>query len=756
MKKRIYQTAISVGLSVAMIGGIGTLKEGIYASEAGWKQDHIGWWYQNKDGSYQKEGWFQDKDKNWYYFASNGYMQTGWIKEKEDWYYLNPVSNGTMGKMQTGWILEGTSWYFADGNGKMQTGLVEVDHQVYYLNPISNGALGKVLSGKFLINGREYSFDTSGAAVENIPFVEKSYKINGDNVETVEKETISFISNSNSQSDYEYSDDEDEDDNYEEDSNDNEEDEDNDKNEEQVEGIYFLNSQLGNRVRLYLGKKEDEVITKDDMKVFQSLVFDIVSGGKNKVVRVNCLEKKLTLASYTLDELDQMASDLYYFINLKKIKVEGICLKKDFENILDAEKFFTVLKGKLPSVESLEIEIISEKTAFENNYPFDLNMLVGWGSLKELFINDGNIDDISPLKELPLLEKLDIRNNMISDITVLEELPYLKEVFLLGNPYIFDYRPVRNIEKLDVTLNKEGYVCIADIIDADNVTMDLFSQYIGKEGKDIYADDLLDIEKFEVKKAKYSSSIFAAEKLIAEITDRDGMVIEITASGNTAKSYQGFVFCQNMTHFLTEHNFDEDITVFGYLTKVTHLQLGETNNQGNVLICDRVIDNYRALLKMPQLEYLNLDRCGFLKNFSGNNGKNISNLSNLQNLKELSLIGCQFGERSEENDCTSEFPSLKSLEILNLSDASSTKMEFLEKQEQLKVLDVSGSELSSLESLRNLKQLEELNLSRMREELDLSPLSELHNLQTINLARSKVKDETPIQHVPNIIRELEK
>ncbi len=763
MRRRIYRIAISVGLSVVIAGEIGVLKEIVYASEAGWKQDHIGWWYQNEDGSYQKEGWFQDKDKNWYYFASDGYMQTGWIKEKEDWYYLNPVSNGTMGKMQTGWILEGTSWYFADGNGKMQTGVIEVEHQAYYLNPISNGALGKVLSGKFLINGKEYSFDVNGAAVGNIPFIEKSYKINENNVEVVEKEAISFISNSNFQSDYEDNDDEenkDEDNNYGDDGNDNTNDneEDKDNDEEQVEGIHFLNGQLEKQIRICLEKEKEEVITKNEMKKFQSFTFDIsMSKDGKKYIMVEWnedLDKEIYLAYYALDELDQMVSDLSYFINLKKIKVKGIYLEKRFSNVLDAENFFTVLKGKLPSVASLDIDMQTEK--FGSNYSLDLNMLIGWESLKELFIDGGNINDISPLEKLPLLEKLDIRNNMISDITVLEELPHLKEVSLLGNPYIFDYRPVKKVEKLDVTLNEEGHVCIADIIDENNVTMDLFSQYTKKERSNIYADDLLGIEKFEVKKAKYSNSIFAAEELIVEITDRNGKIIEITASGNTAESYQGLVFCQNMTHFLTAHNFDEDITVFGYLTKMTHLQLGETNNQGNALICDRIISDYQVLLKMPQLKYLKLERCRFLKDdgYYEDNGMSVSNLSNLQNLEELGLIGCHFGENTER-DCISEFPSLKSLEILNLSETSIIEMEFLKKQGQLKVLDVSGSKLSSLESLRNLKQLEELNLSRMKEELDLSPLSNLHNLQTINLTRSKVKDETPIQHVPNIIKELE-
>lgn len=42
-------------------------------TEAGWKQDSIGWWYQNADGSYPKSAWQQIGDK-YYYFNEAGYM----------------------------------------------------------------------------------------------------------------------------------------------------------------------------------------------------------------------------------------------------------------------------------------------------------------------------------------------------------------------------------------------------------------------------------------------------------------------------------------------------------------------------------------------------------------------------------------------------------------------------------------------------------------------------------------------------------
>jgi len=45
-----------------------------------WKQDNVGWYYQNDDGSYVKNDWLTLSDTEKYHFDSNGYMQTGLIE----------------------------------------------------------------------------------------------------------------------------------------------------------------------------------------------------------------------------------------------------------------------------------------------------------------------------------------------------------------------------------------------------------------------------------------------------------------------------------------------------------------------------------------------------------------------------------------------------------------------------------------------------------------------------------------------------
>lgn len=100
------------------------------------------WCVENQDGTITK-GWYEDNEK-WYYLKDNGTMATGWIEDKDGrWYYLD--SNGAM---KTGWLKDKDKWY--------------------YLNPISNGYKGEMFGNcTTTIDGKKYSFDSTGAWVED-------------------------------------------------------------------------------------------------------------------------------------------------------------------------------------------------------------------------------------------------------------------------------------------------------------------------------------------------------------------------------------------------------------------------------------------------------------------------------------------------------------------------------------------------------------------------------------------------------------
>ncbi len=123
----------------------------VFAAE--WKQNETGWWYENEDGTYPVNSWVQVNGV-WYFFNQEGYMSTGWV-----------LDNG--------------NWYFTNSDGAMLTGWVVVDNKGYYLNPISDGYKGAMATGTKMIDGKEYTFDASGACVSEYPRPTAAYYGNG-------------------------------------------------------------------------------------------------------------------------------------------------------------------------------------------------------------------------------------------------------------------------------------------------------------------------------------------------------------------------------------------------------------------------------------------------------------------------------------------------------------------------------------------------------------------------------------------------
>ncbi|MBN1045467.1 cell wall-binding protein [Clostridium botulinum] len=107
------------------------------------------WCVENQDGTITK-GWYEDNGK-WYYLKDNGTMATGWIEDKDGrWYYLDES-----GAMKTGWLKDKDKWY--------------------YLEPNSTGYKGEMYGNcTKIIDGKEYSFNASGAWIEDSSLVSNS------------------------------------------------------------------------------------------------------------------------------------------------------------------------------------------------------------------------------------------------------------------------------------------------------------------------------------------------------------------------------------------------------------------------------------------------------------------------------------------------------------------------------------------------------------------------------------------------------
>lgn len=164
---------------------------GNIGADGAWVQDAKGWKCKAADGTWYTDCWNElnyQNEKSWYRFDAQGYLVTGWYQDNGTWYYLNPKSDGKLGKMMTGWQYindiwyyftenagdkqgamfckrwaevpyNGTvEWYYFDENGTMKTDWLTQDENKFYLYPIADGTRGRMLTGWQKIGDYWYYF----------------------------------------------------------------------------------------------------------------------------------------------------------------------------------------------------------------------------------------------------------------------------------------------------------------------------------------------------------------------------------------------------------------------------------------------------------------------------------------------------------------------------------------------------------------------------------------------------------------------
>ena len=152
MKKLV--TVLLAGLLALSVGTTG------FAGE--WKKDSVGWWYQNSDGTYQKNGWFQDTDGKYYYFNPAGYMLANTVTP--DGYYVDAsgawVQNAAA--VQTPAITTGQKYYLTGMTGTLsgEPMSFEADSNQYIVfSPFGNGYILDIYNTNY---GLEYAHETRG------------------------------------------------------------------------------------------------------------------------------------------------------------------------------------------------------------------------------------------------------------------------------------------------------------------------------------------------------------------------------------------------------------------------------------------------------------------------------------------------------------------------------------------------------------------------------------------------------------------
>ena len=148
----------------------------------GWKQNDIGWWYRQVDGTYPSDSW-KNINKKWYYFNDNGYMvEDSWGEN----YYL-----GSDSAMLVNTIIP-DGHYVLDNGEKTEDILTENDQRP----ELENSELGNLIGpGAELSDNYENVVDS--LAYEGIKEVSTENNTVLDNVDSLTGDGFKEVSNDN-------------------------------------------------------------------------------------------------------------------------------------------------------------------------------------------------------------------------------------------------------------------------------------------------------------------------------------------------------------------------------------------------------------------------------------------------------------------------------------------------------------------------------------------------------------------------------
>lgn len=181
--------------------------------------------------------------------------------------------------------------------------------------------------------------------------------------------------------------------------------------------VQFPDKKLEKKIRIYLTKQPDEIITKNDLLKIDALIF--------------------YNSQYFSEDNPSDLTGLEYCLNLTLLIIQNAYSSKKITDL-------SPLRG-LTKLAHIDLSF---------NQLSDISLLSNLTNLIQLNLEVNSISNLSPLKDLNRLEKLNLKVNRISDLSPLDGLNNLKYLYLSENYNITDLTPLSDITQLRV-LNLE-------------------------------------------------------------------------------------------------------------------------------------------------------------------------------------------------------------------------------------------------------------------------------------------------------------
>lgn len=366
----------------------------------------------------------------------------------------------------------------------------------------------------------------------------------------------------------------------------------------------------------------------------------------------------------------------------------------------------------------------------------DLTGIEFCSGLHTLRIQQNNISNLEPLKELVLIDYLGLHLNQIVDIKPLVDNPGIgignDIIYLSGNPLndesILIYKP--QLQSRGVRIYSDAILSNPGKINfVDNNFEEVIREQLNKPTGAILNTDLESITNINGRNRNIQN-IYGIEFCINldtldvgfnGITDLIPLFYLRTINilkldNNNIDDLAPLRFFYELTELFISNNKIEGLSYISNFTKLTILFL---NNN--------VIQDISSLSNLLNLKYLTL---------SGNPINNFEPLGNLDSLNAIELSDLEQFDFSYIKD-------ISNLQTLYLTNTPVINLDIIANNTSLETLIMKNCGLSNIDSLANLNKLGKLFINN-NNITDIIALTNLHELYELELGNTNISDILPL------------
>ncbi len=380
----------------------------------------------------------------------------------------------------------------------------------------------------------------------------------------------------------------------------------------------------------------------------------------------------------------------------------------------------------------------------------DIGALSSLVNLTNLNLSHTQISDISALSSLSRLNRVELELDQVVDISILKNFAYLDHLALISDSS-HHYSPHIH--------NKRSFRLISKQIDDISV----LSNLVNLSTLELHTNDLRDISTLSSLVNLTDLSLSGSG--INDISALSNLVnlTKLTLSGSEINDISALSNLVNLTNLTLSDSEINDISALSNLVSLTNLTLSGSEikdistlsglvNLTTLSLWNNAISDISALSTLVNLTDLSL---------SGSGIKDVSTLSNLVNLTDLSLSGSGIKD-------ISALSNLVNLANFTLGGTQVSDISSLSNLNHLNRVELKLDQVVDISILKNYTYLDHLALiSVLNHHLphdphrrsfmliakqidDISVLSNLVNLSTLELHTNHLRDISPLRSLVNL------